>query len=53
MQGRVGMEEGKQSDGRTRQLEQQRRINGTAHDRMEGWARDKAGRRTRQGGRTC
>ena len=52
MQGKIGMEKVKQSDLCARQLEQQRRMNGMAQDRIEGWARDKAGRRARQGGRT-
>ena len=43
MQGKVGMERGKQRDWCARQLEQQRRMNGMAHDRMEDWARGKAG----------
>ena len=41
-QGRDG--KGKQSDWCARKLEQQRRMNERAHDRVEGWARGKAWR---------
>ena len=50
-QGRDGREGEKHSDWCARQLEQQRRMNCMAQDRIEGWARGKAGRRERQGGR--
>ena len=53
MQGKVGMGRGKQSAWHARQLQQQRRMNDMAHDRMESWARGKAGRRARHRGRSC